>query len=746
MRVPDLPQCLHSKLSILRRAIPALMLTLALFVPAPGVAATATFGVGIDTDNDPATGCTLATANGPVAGIEIARPVGGHDDATGATVTRLEQQRCNAGSLSASAIYEIRRLAGGLRQRDRRQRGDRVLGTSVDAGSDGRDAGSRVRRRRQWRAGRDRTVRDRRDRPPRRAAVVPVPLSPWLVAPLSLLLLGAAAGGGAGVTRTRRRCFVLLAFVAGSGLVWAATVLRDGNVGDWAGVAPAVTDAKGDAPANADIVAVFVQQDGANLYLRIDADIRKDAAANQAPVVNAGTAQTVTLPASANLAGSATDDGLPNPPGCADLRVDQGLRAGDGQLRQCGECVDDGELSARRARYVLRLTANDGALTAQRRTHHQRESRRHGQPAAGRQRRREPDDHAAGGGNAGRHGERRRPAQPAGALTTTWSLVSGPASGVFFANPALPATTATFSAPGTYVLRLTASDGAASPSSTVEITVNDGAPQLDTIANRTIEAGNRLQILLQARDGNANDALTYELVTAPAGATLNPAPLIDWVPTVAQAGRHTFTARVTDANGSADDHLVPGRRRPRQQGAAARSPGEPDHAGRDGVRAHADGERSGRRRRTHLRAGGGPGRDDAQRRRSRLVHGRPQPGRLRRHGEGVRSGGLVRPEDVHHHLAAIGASAGRGRRQLHGAGRRRRSRFPRRACSPTTCTRAAAPSPHASSTDPGSRQRSPRSGRRRRSPTRHRASRRRPAGDDQDLERQRDVVVRRATR
>jgi hypothetical protein len=32
---------------------------------------------------------------------------------------------------------------------------------------------------------------------------------------------------------------------------------------------------------------------------------------------------------------------------------------------------------------------------------------------------------------------------------------------------------------------------------------------------------------------------------------LNPAPLIDWVPTVAQAGQHTFTARVTDANGNA---------------------------------------------------------------------------------------------------------------------------------------------------------------------------------------------------
>ncbi len=35
---------------------------------------------------------------------------------------------------------------------------------------------------------------------------------------------------------------------------------------------------------------------------------------NQPPVVNAGPDQTVNLPAAANLAGAATDDGLPNPP------------------------------------------------------------------------------------------------------------------------------------------------------------------------------------------------------------------------------------------------------------------------------------------------------------------------------------------------------------------------------------------------------------------------------------------------
>ena len=36
---------------------------------------------------------------------------------------------------------------------------------------------------------------------------------------------------------------------------------------------------------------------------------------NQAPVVDAGPDQTITLPSSANLNGTVTDDGLPNPPG-----------------------------------------------------------------------------------------------------------------------------------------------------------------------------------------------------------------------------------------------------------------------------------------------------------------------------------------------------------------------------------------------------------------------------------------------
>ncbi len=56
-------------------------------------------------------------------------------------------------------------------------------------------------------------------------------------------------------------------------------------------------------------------------------------------------------------------------------------------------------------------------------------------------------------------------------LITQWSTVSGPGS-VSFGNAAAPSTSATFSAEGVYVLRLTASDGELSASDDVTVTVS----------------------------------------------------------------------------------------------------------------------------------------------------------------------------------------------------------------------------------------------------------------------------------
>jgi len=59
---------------------------------------------------------------------------------------------------------------------------------------------------------------------------------------------------------------------------------------------------------------------------------------------------------------------------------------------------------------------------------------------------------------------------PSGALTASWSVVSGPGA-VTFGDPSAASTSATFSDPGTYVLRLTASDGTLSASEDAAVTV-----------------------------------------------------------------------------------------------------------------------------------------------------------------------------------------------------------------------------------------------------------------------------------
>ena len=64
--------------------------------------------------------------------------------------------------------------------------------------------------------------------------------------------------------------------------------------------------------------------------------------------------------------------------------------------------------------------------------------------------------------------------QPGSGVTIAWTKVSGPGT-VTFANAALASTTATFSMQGSYVLRLSATDGALSSNDTATVTVNAAA-------------------------------------------------------------------------------------------------------------------------------------------------------------------------------------------------------------------------------------------------------------------------------
>jgi hypothetical protein len=182
---------------------------------------------------------------------------------------------------------------------------------------------------------------------------------------------------------------------------------------------------------------------------------------NQAPSVSAGTDQTITLPAAANLDGTVTDDGQPTPP----------------------------------------------------------------------------------------------------ALTTTWSMLSGPGS-VTFGNPSAVDTTASFSTAGVYTLRLTANDGSAGAFDDVVITVNSAGGTItfekrvaasadDAEQNPSTGAvdltSSDIELVL---DGGVNQmvGLRFTGVTIPQGATIANA----WVQfKVDETGS---TATSVNVQGQADDN------------------------------------------------------------------------------------------------------------------------------------------------------------------------------------------------
>ncbi|MEZ4714088.1 MAG: S8 family serine peptidase [Caldilineaceae bacterium] len=82
---------------------------------------------------------------------------------------------------------------------------------------------------------------------------------------------------------------------------------------------------------------------------------------NQPPTANAGADQTITLPAAANLSGSASDDGLPS----ANLVTTWSVVSGPGAVTFGNvNALSTTASFATNGLYMLRLTASDGALTS----------------------------------------------------------------------------------------------------------------------------------------------------------------------------------------------------------------------------------------------------------------------------------------------------------------------------------------------------------------------------------------------
>jgi len=192
-------------------------------------------------------------------------------------------------------------------------------------------------------------------------------------------------------------------------------------------------------------------------------------ATNQAPVVSAGTSQTITLPSTATLSGTATDDGLPS----GTLTLAWGKVSGPGTVTFTNAATANTRASfSTNGSYVLKLTANDSALI---RTGTVTITVNAAPPVN-----QAPVVNAGSNqtvftpGSANLSASVTDDGLPSNKVTVTWSQGSGPGV-VTFGNVTSLVTTASFTTAGTYVLRLTASDGLRLSTGTVSIAVSNMA-------------------------------------------------------------------------------------------------------------------------------------------------------------------------------------------------------------------------------------------------------------------------------
>lgn len=188
------------------------------------------------------------------------------------------------------------------------------------------------------------------------------------------------------------------------------------------------------------------------------------AGGNQAPAVDAGTPIALDFPAAAALNGSVTDDGLPDPPSAVSTSWSQVSGPGTVSFANSSATATSATFSASGV-YTLRLSADDGELQAA----DEVVVSVNGAPAAAAGADLTITLPASAALNASVSDDG-LPNPPA-ALTTNWTAVSGPGT-VSFADAGAVDTTASFSAAGTYLLRITADDGSQSVSDDVQVTVN----------------------------------------------------------------------------------------------------------------------------------------------------------------------------------------------------------------------------------------------------------------------------------
>ncbi len=215
---------------------------------------------------------------------------------------------------------------------------------------------------------------------------------------------------------------------------------------------------------------------GSSSSKAVGALLKTGEAQNQGPLVNAGSDQSIVIGSSANLNGTISDDGLPTPVNLTSLWT---MQSGPGIVSFANDAdVDTTATISDIGTYVLRLTANDGALsTFDEATVNVTAVPTNQAPLvdAG------ANQTVVLSGSASLNGtvtDDHLP-NPPDLVTTIWTMESGPGI-VSFGDASQVDTTASFTATGTYVLKLTANDSVLESSDLVTVTVQEASTIVTT--------------------------------------------------------------------------------------------------------------------------------------------------------------------------------------------------------------------------------------------------------------------------
>ena len=136
-------------------------------------------------------------------------------------------------------------------------------------------------------------------------------------------------------------------------------------------------------------------------------------------------------------------------------------------------------------------------------------------------------------------------------LPLTFALGSGsPPGAAMFSDGSFQWTPSESQGPGVYPIEVFVSNGTLFDSQVVQVTVlevNNFAPNLAFISNKTVNEGSLLTFVASAPDADIPTAVTFSLGSgAPAGAAITADGTFTWTPTEAQSSGHTVLIVATD--------------------------------------------------------------------------------------------------------------------------------------------------------------------------------------------------------